>query len=240
MTGRRAVAVSLRGVVKRFGSLTALAGVDLDVREGEALTLLGPNGAGKTTAIRIMLGLRRPDAGTALLFGSDPRDPPSRAGTGVTPQDLDLPGTLRVTEILDFARRHFADPTPVTELLERFQLEQLARRQVGGLSGGEQRRVAVALAFAGKPRAVFLDEPTTGLDVESRRAVWSAIRQFGEQGGTVLLTTHSLEEAESLATRVAIMHAGRIVRQGTVSTLTSQLGVPSLESAFLALTSGAR
>lgn len=240
MTDRHAAAASMRGVVKRFGSLSALDEVDLELREGEALALLGRNGAGKTTAIRVMLGLCRPDAGTVLLFGCDPREPSSRSGTGVTPQDLDLPGTLRVAEILDFTRRHFAEPAPLAELLGRFQLEQLARRQLGGLSGGEQRRVAVALAFAGRPRAVFLDEPTTGLDVESRRAVWNAIRQFRGQGGTVLLTTHSLEEAESLATRVAIMNAGRIVREGTVPALISQLGVPSLEHAFLALTSGTR
>lgn len=240
MTDSRELAVSLRGVVKQFGPVTALDRLDLDVREGETLTLLGPNGAGKTTAIRVMLGLRRPDVGTATLFGNDPREPQSRAHVGVTPQELDLPGTLRVTEILDFARRHFADPVPLAELLEQFQLERLARRQVGGLSGGERRRLAVALAFSGNPRALFLDEPTTGLDVESRLAVWNAIRAFGQRRGTVLLTTHSLDEAESLATRVAIMSSGRIARDGTVSGLTAQLGVSSLESAFLALTSGAR
>jgi ABC-2 type transport system ATP-binding protein len=240
MTDRDTLAISLRGVVKRFGSTIALDGVELDVHEGEALTLLGPNGAGKTTAIHVMLGLRRPDSGTAQLFGRDPRDPATRSRVGVTPQDLELPGTIRVTEILDFARSHFAAPAPLAELLGQFQLEQLARRQLGGLSGGEKRRVAVALAFAGNPRALFLDEPTTGLDVESRHAVWGAIRRFGTLGGTVLLTTHSLEEAESLATRVAIMSAGRIVRQGTVAALISQLGVPSLERAFLALTTTER
>jgi ABC-2 type transport system ATP-binding protein len=240
VTRSREPAVSLRGVVKRFGSVTALDRLDLDVHEGETLTLLGPNGAGKTTAIRVMLGLRRPDTGTATLFGRDPHEPRTRAQVGVTPQELELPETLRVVEILDFARRHFPAPASASAVLEQFQLGELARRQVGGLSGGERRRLAVALAFAGNPRALFLDEPTTGLDVESRRAVWDAIRRFGERRGTVLLTTHSLEEAESLATRVAIMSAGRIARQGTVTTLTAQLGVSSLENAFLALTSGAR
>jgi ABC-2 type transport system ATP-binding protein len=233
------LAVSVRGVVKRFGSATALDHLDLDVSAGETLTLLGPNGAGKTTAIRVMLGLRRPDAGTAKLFGLDPRESRSRLQVGVTPQELDLPGTLRVGEVLDFARRHFPEPAALPDLLEQFLLEELARRQVGGLSGGERRRLAVALAFAGNPRALFLDEPTTGLDVESRRAVWSAIRQFGDRRGTVVLTTHSLDEAESLATRVAIISRGRIAREGTVTGLTAQLGVSSLEGAFLALTSGA-
>jgi ABC-2 type transport system ATP-binding protein len=240
VTSSREPAVSLQGVVKRFGSVTALDHLELDVHEGETLTLLGPNGAGKTTAIRVMLGLRRPDTGTAALFGRDPHEPRTRAQVGVTPQELDLPETLRVLEILDFARRHFPHPASSTGLLEQFRLADLARRQVGGLSGGERRRLAGALAFAGNPRAIFLDEPTTGLDVESRLAVWDAIRRFGERQGTVLLTTHSLEEAESLATRVAIMSAGRIARQGTVTTLTAQLGVSSLENAFLALTSGAR
>ncbi len=237
MRGRGPVAVSLQGVVKRFGTVAALDAVDLEVHVGEAVTLLGPNGAGKTTAIRVMLGLRRPDAGAVSLFGGNPVDPRTRRDVGVTPQDLELPGTLRVAEILDFACRHFPRRAAVADLLSRFGLEPLARRQVGGLSGGERRRVAVALAFAGAPRALFLDEPTSGLDVESRQSIWRAVGDFVDAGGTVLLTTHYLEEAERLATRVVIMRAGRVLREGSVAEITGPMGLTSLESAFLALTS---
>ncbi len=228
-------AVSLRDVVKRYRSVTALRGVSIDVLPGEAVALLGPNGAGKTTAIRIMLGLRRPDAGTARLFGRDPRLPSARQAVGAAPQDLEFPGTLRIAEIVDFARRHYGDPPPLDELLERFGLENLARRQAGGLSSGQRRRLAVALAFAGRPSAVFLDEPTTGLDVESRRAVWAAVAGFNAAGGTVVLTTHDLQEAEALASRIAVIAAGRVVREGSVPGVVSSFGATDLEQALLSL-----
>jgi ABC-2 type transport system ATP-binding protein len=236
MTREPAPPVSLKRVVKRLRTTIALAGVSLDVRSGEIVAVLGPNGAGKTTAVRIMLGLRRPDEGEALLFGRDPRDPKSRLTVGATPQELEFPGTLLVREILDFAARHYPAPRQADNLLDQFGLLELARRQVGGLSGGERRRLAVAVAFAGNPAAVFLDEPTTGLDVESRRRVWAAVRCFREGGGTVLLTTHYLEEAEALATRVVLLAKGEVVGDGAPGAVKERLGAPTLEEAFLSLT----
>jgi ABC-2 type transport system ATP-binding protein len=232
-------AAALRGVTKRFGGLVALEDVDLELRHGEVLALLGPNGAGKTTALSLMLGLRRPDVGRAELFGADPRRAGSRAAVGVTPQESGFPPTLRVSEIVDLVRAHFATPVATADLLARFGLVECARRQAGGLSGGERRRLSVALAFAGSPRAVFLDEPTSGLDVEARRAVWSELEEYAVAGGTILLTTHYLEEAEALASRVALLSRGRIAAAGSLRQLAEAHG-GRLEDAFLALTEGAR
>ncbi len=232
-------AAALRGVTKRFGEKVVLDHLDLEIRPGEVVALLGPNGAGKTTALSVLLGLRRPDAGRAELFGRDPRHPSAREAIGVTPQEGGFPQTLRVGEIVDLVRAHFARPVDRGDLLERFGLGGIAGRQTGGLSGGERRRLSVALAFAGRPRAVFLDEPTSGLDVESRRAAWREIARYAGEGGTVLLTTHHLEEAEALASRVVLVARGRVVAQGTPTELASGASAAGLEEAFLALTEAA-
>jgi ABC-2 type transport system ATP-binding protein len=235
-----AAAVRLRAVEKRFGKLTALRRVDLTVEPGEIVALLGPNGAGKTTLVSILLGLRRPDAGAAELFGRDPRNRRARTAVGVTPQEMSFPPTLHAREIVDFVRAHYPASVATEELLDRFELTALARRQVGGLSGGERRRLAVALAFAGAPQLVVLDEPTTGLDVESRRGVWVEIERYAGGGGTVLLTTHNLEEAEVLSNRIVVIAEGAILAEGTASTVKSLAGDGlSLEEAFLRLTSSA-
>jgi ABC-2 type transport system ATP-binding protein len=218
-------AALLHDVHKRFRKTEALRGFSLAVWPGEVVALLGPNGAGKTTALGILLGLRRPDRGDALLFGGDPRDPRSRRALGVTPQDTGFPGTLKVNDIVELVRAHYPSPAPREVLLERFGLSGLGNRQAGGLSGGQKRRLAVALAFAGDPRVIFLDEPTTGLDVESRRGVWGAIRHYAGEGGTVLLTSHYLEEAEALASRVVVIAKGREVVAGTVPELRSRAGL---------------
>ena len=157
---------------RRYGDVLALDRVDLEVRAGELVGLLGPNGAGKSTLMNLLVGLRRPSSGRVELFGGDPRDPASRRQIGVTPQETGLPGTLRVGEVVDFVSAHYPDPVPRAELLDRFGLADLARRQTGGLSGGQRRRLAVALAFVGRPRLVLLDEPTTGLDVAARHTLW--------------------------------------------------------------------
>ena len=233
-------AAALYAVSKRFGGLAALSSVDLAIEAGEVVALLGPNGAGKTTALSILLGLRRPDAGRAELFGHDPRHPSARTAIGVTPQEYGFPPTLRTGEIVDLVRAHFRAPAPRVELLERFGLTAVARRQTGGLSGGERRRLAVALAYAGSPRAVFLDEPTAGLDVESRRSVWRELRLYAAGGGTVLLTTHHLEEAEALASRVVLLSQGTVVAEGTPAELSDCAQANGLEEAFLTLTGADR
>jgi ABC-2 type transport system ATP-binding protein len=218
-------AAELRGASKRFGAAAALAGVDLAVEEGEVLALLGPNGAGKSTALALLLGLRVPDTGTARLYGCDPRRAASRRRVGVALQEAAFPPTLRVAEVVELVRRHYPRPAAAAETLERFGLAALAGRQLGGLSGGERRRVAVAAAFAGGAGLVVVDEPTSGLDGASRRAVWDAVREHVRAGGTTLLTTHDLAEAEALAGRVVLLDRGTVAASGTVAAITAAAGL---------------
>ena len=210
---------------RRYGHTVALDRVDFQVAAGELVGLLGPNGAGKSTLVNLLIGVRRPSSGRVELCGGDPRLPASRRTLGVTPQETGLPGSLRVGEVIDFVRAHFPDPAPRDELLDRFGLTDLVRRQTGGLSGGEKPRVAVALAFAGRPRIVFLDEPTTGLDVQARRFLWDGIRAFHADGGTVVLTSHYLEEVEALAERVVVIGGGRVLADDTVAAVRGLVAV---------------
>jgi ABC-2 type transport system ATP-binding protein len=204
-------AVELRAATKLYRSERALGPVDLAIERGEPVALLGPNGAGKTTLVSLVVGLRRPTAGVVRLLGRDPRDWRARVRLGTTPQQMDFPPTIRGREIIELARAHAKGPPPLSELADAFDLGDVLHRQNGALSGGQRRRLALALAFAGKPEVVVLDEPTTGLDVESRRRAWDAIRAFG---GTVLLTTHSLEEAHALAKRIVVLARGTVVSDG--------------------------
>jgi len=211
--GSAASAIALRRATKSYRGRHALGPVDLTIEPGELVALLGPNGAGKTTLVSMCAGLRRPTAGSVRVFGSDPREWRARRRIGTTPQQMDFPPTLRGREILDLARLHAADPPPFDELVSRFGLADVLRPQNGALSGGQRRRLALALAFATSPDLVLLDEPTTGLDVESRRCAWDAIRAFD---GTVLFTTHHLEEAHALAGRVVVLARGAVVADGHV------------------------
>ena len=228
--GRRAIpataAFSLRGVEKRFGDHVVLSSVDLTAGPGSLVALLGPNGAGKTTLVSLLLGLRRPSAGDVRVFGGDPRDWRTRRRLGATPQEMGFPPTLRVSEVLDIAGGRNG--------VDAFGLRELLRKQTGALSGGQRRRLALAIAFAREPDLVVLDEPTTGLDVEARRSAWAAIRSFAARGGTVLLTTHQLEEARALADRVVVLAGGRVVADGAPAELERCAGA-DLETAFLRL-----
>lgn len=215
----------LEDVTKLFGDVTALDDVTFAVESGDVVVLLGPNGAGKSTALAVLLGLRCPDTGAVRLFGRDPRRTDSRREVGVTPQETAFPPTLRVRELIDLVRAHYEHPLPAVTVLARFGLAELANRQLGGLSGGERRRVGVALAFTGSPRLVVLDEPTTGLDVTARHAVWDAIRAHADDGGTILFTTHHLEEADTLARRAVLIEAGAIVADGTVAEIKAAAGL---------------
>jgi ABC-2 type transport system ATP-binding protein len=212
-------------VTRRYGDTLALDRVSLDIPAGGVVGLLGPNGAGKSTLLNLLVGLRRPTSGTVELFGGDPRLPRYRREIGMTPQETGLPSTLRVRECVEFVARHFPDSVPSAELLATFGLSDVAKRQTGGLSGGQKRRLAVALAFVGRPRLVFLDEPTTGLDVQARRALWDAVRDFAERGGTVVLTSHYLEEIEALADRVVVVGHGRVLADDTVAAIRSMVGI---------------
>jgi ABC-2 type transport system ATP-binding protein len=223
LSNAQAVA-ELRGVHKRYGRVEALRGIDLQVRPGELVALLGPNGAGKTTAVGVLLGQRRPDAGSARLFDRDPTGPAARRWVGATPQVAGFPENLTVAEVVDLVRVHYPDPVATPELLDRFGLSGVASRRTGGLSGGQHRRLAAALAFAGRPRLVVLDEPTTGFDLEARRGLWEVVRAFVADGGAVLLTTHYLEEAQALASRVVVIARGRVIAQGSVDDITARAG----------------
>jgi ABC-2 type transport system ATP-binding protein len=198
--------------------------VSIAIAAGSVVALLGANGAGKTTALSLLLGLRRPDSGSARLFGGDPREPVSRRRLGSTPQESGFPQTLRVGEVLDLVAAHYERPVSRDELVFRLLLGEVVDRQTGGLSGGERRRLALALALIGSPELLILDEPTTGLDIESRRATWDALRAYVSEGGTILLTTHYLEEAEALATRIVVLERGRVIAQGSVPEIRSRAG----------------
>lgn len=215
--------ISTRDLVKRFGDVTALAGVTLDIHAGECVGLLGPNGAGKTTLLSLVEGLRTPTSGEVRLFGGDPRDASSRVRLGSTPQATALPDALRVSEVLDFVASHFPHPAPRSRLVDEFDLGPLLRQQCGGLSGGQQRRVAVALAFAGDPDLVLLDEPTTGLDVDARRALWDAVRARHAAGCAVVVTSHHLEEIEQLAHRVVVIDDGVVRTDDTLAAVVSNV-----------------
>jgi ABC-2 type transport system ATP-binding protein len=209
------VVASLEGVNKNYGSVRALRGVDFRVRAGELVALLGPNGAGKTTAVKLLLGLLQPNSGRARVFGGDPTNPENRMRTGAMLQVGRVPETLRVREHIDLFSSYYQKPMASSDVLAAAGLEKVSDRKFGDLSGGQRQRVLFALAICGDPDLLFLDEPTVGLDVEARRMVWDEIRRMVSRGKTVLLTTHYLQEADALADRVAVIHQGEIIAQGT-------------------------
>jgi len=207
----------LRGVRHHYGKTLALDGLDLVLPAGQVLALLGPNGAGKSTAISLLLGLQRADAGTAELFGLPPQSLPARRRAGVMLQSAAIPDTLKVRELIDLTRSYYPQPRSVADLVALAGLDGLVARRYGQLSGGQQRRVQFAMAVCGRPELLFLDEPTTGLDIDARQTLWKAIRELRAQGCAVLLTTHYLEEAEALADRVVVVNHGRVIAEGSVA-----------------------
>lgn len=209
----------LQGVDKAYGQQRVLDGLDLSVHAGELLALLGPNGAGKSTAVAMMLGLDTPDAGRVVLCGQAPGELAARRGAGVMLQEAELPASLRAGELIELTGAYYPSPLSVVEAAQRAGIEDLIARPYGKLSGGQKRRVQFAMAIVGRPCVLFLDEPTTGLDVEARSAIWQAVRQLVAEGCGVLLTTHYLEEAEALADRVVMLAQGQIVAEGSVETM---------------------
>ncbi|HEY0503948.1 MAG TPA: ABC transporter ATP-binding protein [Lysobacter sp.] len=223
MKGDHAVLARLHGVRKSYGAIQALAGVDLQVHGGQMLALLGPNGAGKSTAIGLLLGRDAADAGTVALMGASPRDLAARRHVGVMLQSAGIPEMLKVAELLALTRSYYPQPRSIADCVMLGGLDGLLDRRYGALSGGQQRRVQFALAVCGRPRLLFLDEPTTGLDIEARHLLWRAIRELVGESCGVLLTTHYLEEAEALADRVVVLQRGRTIAQGSVDELRGHL-----------------
>jgi len=206
---------SVRNVRKTYGQVVALRNLDLEVRRGELLALLGPNGAGKTTLVRMLLGVARPDGGTVSVFGTDPYTGAIQARVGAMLQVGRVPETQKVCEHIDLFSSYYPNPLPMQETLAIAGLTEIKNRPYGELSGGQKQRVLFAIAICGDPDLLFLDEPTVGLDVESRRLMWTQIRSLIARGKSVLLTTHYLNEADALADRILVLNRGAIIAEGT-------------------------
>ena len=239
------LALRCHGLEKRYGDVVAVNGLSLEVQRGECFGLLGPNGAGKTTTIEILEGLMAPDAGDVEVLGlrwqTDAQE--LRERLGVQLQETQLPEKLSVDEILEVFRSFYTQGASVDELVRIVGLESKRTSWVSKLSGGQKQRLSIACALAGDPDLLFLDEPTTGLDPQSRRQLWGILEQFKAGGGTVLLTTHYMDEAEALCDRVAIVDHGRVITVGTPKELIATLAAPkvvvregTLEDVFMALT----
>jgi ABC-2 type transport system ATP-binding protein len=213
---------SLEDVTHRYGAVEALTSVTLRLAPGQVTALLGPNGAGKTTIVRLLTGLARPTLGTARLFGGDPQSVAGRRQLGVMLQVARVPEVLTVREHIHLFSSYYPAPLPLPKVLEIAGLESLANRRYGQLSGGEKQRTLFALAICGNPRLLFLDEPTVGMDVESRRRFWTGVRSLVAAGRSILLTTHYLEEADALASRIVVLNRGRIVADGTPASIKQQ------------------
>ena len=219
--GEGGVAIRVRGLRKRYGDVEAVRGIDLTVRTGEIFAFLGPNGAGKTTTVETLEGYRHRDAGEAEVLGSDPARPAAgwRARIGVVLQESQPEAELTVEECVSLYAGYYPRPRPVAETLELVGLADRPAARCGRLSGGQRRRLDLALALIGDPELVFLDEPTTGFDPAARQSAWEVIAGLRDLGKTIVLTTHYMEEAERLADRIAVIAAGRIVAEGTSATL---------------------
>ncbi len=225
-----ALAIRCRGLKKHFGDVRAVDGLDLEIRPGECFGLLGPNGAGKTTTIEILEGLTRPDAGDVEILGRrwGEHERELRARLGVSLQETRFSEKLTVFEMLDLFRSLYPRGRDPERLLEDLSLEEKRDARIGKLSGGQRQRLAVACALAGDPEILFLDEPTTGLDPQSRLQLWEKFERFRAAGRTVLLTTHYMEEAERLCDRVAVVDHGKIIAQGTPAELIAGLHAPHI------------
>ncbi len=214
-------AIVVEGLRKSYGALEAVRGVTFSVEEGEVFGLLGPNGAGKTTIIEILEGYRHRDGGTATVLGVDPRDGGRklRERVGLVLQEAAVPAMLSVTELVELYRGYYPSPRPAAEIIELVGLTEKANERVRKLSGGQQRRLDVALGLIGDPDLVFLDEPTTGFDPSARRAAWEVVRNLRTLGKTIVLTTHYMDEAQYLADRICVIAMGQVVAEGTPESL---------------------
>src|SRR5512146_1011476 len=222
-----AVAIQCRGLRKTYdGKVEAVRGLDLEIQTGECFGLLGPNGAGKTTTIEILEGLLAPTAGQVTILGRtwQAHQRELRELLGISLQETRFSEKLSVRETLELFASFYRQPRPAVDVMQELELTEKAESWVGKLSGGQKQRLAVATALVGNPEVLFLDEPTTGLDPQSRRQLWEIVRAFQRGGGTVLLTTHYMDEAERLCDRLAIVDHGQIIAEGTPADLIERLG----------------
>ena len=215
----------LENVSKRYGNITALNGLNLSVHAGEIVALLGPNGAGKTTAVSLMLNLVEPDSGKVTLFNQNPQELAARQRIGVMLQSAELPETMRVSELIELTQSYYPHPRELKEIAEMAGIADLLKRPYGKLSGGQQRRLQFAMAICAKVDILFLDEPTVGLDIEAREAMWVSLRKLVAEGCSIVLTTHYLEEAEALANRVMVIAQGSVIAEGTVESIRSRVAL---------------
>ena len=237
---------SLENVTRRFGEVTAVDDLSLQIHRGETVALLGPNGAGKTTTVETLLGLLAPDEGVVRLFGGLPAEAIAHGRVGAMLQDAGLPQWATVAELVDLIRGMYPDPLSLEEALRVSELGPVARQRTERLSGGQRQRLRLAMALAGNPDLLILDEPTASLDVRARRAFWSRARASVSEGRTLMFATHRLEEADAAADRVVVISRGRLVADGAPdevkaraarrATEVSAPDLPGLEDAFLALT----
>ncbi|CCH76700.1 putative ABC transporter ATP-binding protein [Nostocoides japonicum T1-X7] len=216
-TGSAPVALELTGVTKTFGRVEAVRGIDLTIRQGEIVAFLGPNGAGKTTTIDMVLGLSEPTSGTARVFGLEPHHAIRRGLVSAVMQTGGLVKDLTVRETVELTASLFPTARAVPEVIRTAGIEEIADRMVGKCSGGEQQRLRFAMALVSDPELLILDEPTTGMDVNTRRAFWASIRADAEQGRTVIFATHYLEEADAYADRIVLVRRGQIVADGSAA-----------------------
>ena len=216
-------AIELVGASKRYGNFEALKNVSFAIEKGSLVAMLGPNGAGKTTSINLMLGLRRPTSGKALIFGDDPRRIATRKRFGAMLQESGVPQLLKVTELVELFRSYYPKPLPTDQVVKLVGLDEKANTLVRDLSGGQTQRLYFALAICGDPEVLFLDEPTVGMDVEGRRVFLRVIRDFAAGGKTILLTTHYLEEADELAERVLVIDKGKVIADGSPQEIKSRV-----------------
>jgi ABC-2 type transport system ATP-binding protein len=245
-TATATVAAALQNVTHRYGSHIALRDLSLTLRTGEVVALLGPNGAGKTTAVKLLLGLLKPSEGTATVFDRSPTERKVRQRIGAMLQVARVPETLAVGEYLDLFRSYYPNPLPTDQIIAAAGLAGIEKRQFKDLSGGQKQRLLFALALCGNPDLVFLDEPTLGMDIETRHNLWREVRALADRGKTVLLTTHYLEEADILADRILVISEGSVVAEGTPTEIKSRVSgrkvkcITRLTDEFLQVLPGVR